>query len=90
MNPLSVIYWSRLGFAVLAAVVCILLNSPELITNISIGILVFLFSYYIYRWVFAGKVTKNSKFITTGIGAYFVTWVVLYVLLYNLLYYSPV
>lgn len=88
MNPLKVIYWSRVGFAVLAAVVCVIMNLPDLITNISMSVIIFFFSYYFYRWFFAGKVEKTSQYITTGIGAYFITWFVIYVLLYNMIY-SP-
>ncbi len=88
MKPLSVIYWSRVCFAILAAVICVILNFQDLITNISMSVIIFFLSYYLYRWLFAGKIKKTSKYFTTGIGAYFITWFAVYVLLYNLIY-SP-
>jgi len=52
------------------------------------SVIIFFLSYYLYRWLFAGKIKKTSKYFTTGIGAYFITWFAVYVLLYNLIY-SP-
>jgi PKD repeat protein len=59
---------------------CVLLNvlSPGLtiFSNISVAIIVYLITYYIYKWRFSAFVTKSSKIITQGIGAYFLTWIV--------------
>ena len=91
MKPLNIIYWSRVGFGVLAALVCDLLIDVEnvanpLISGMSVGILVYLITYYILKWQFMAKVEKPSKMFTMGIGAYFLTWIVAWVLFYTLIF----
>ena len=91
MKPLNIIYWSRVGFGVLAALVCALLIDVEnvanpLISGMSVGILVYLITYYILKWQFMAKVEKPSKMFTMGIGAYFLTWIVAWVLFYTLIF----
>ena len=90
MKPLNIIYWSRVGFGVVAALVCLLLIDVEkvanpLISGMSVGILVYLVSYYILKWRFMIKVEKPSKVFTMGIGAYFLTWIVAWVLFLTLM-----
>jgi len=91
LKPLNIIYWSRVGFGVLAALVCALLIDVErvanpLISGMSVGILVYLITYYILKWQFMAKVEKPSKMFTMGIGAYFLTWIVVWVLFYTLIF----
>jgi len=91
LKPLNIIYWSRVGFGVLAALVCALLIDVEnvanpLISGMSVGILVYLITYYILKWQFMAKVEKPSKMFTMGIGAYFLTWIVAWVLFYTLIF----
>ena len=91
MKPLNIIYWSRVGFGVLAALVCALLINVEevsnpLISGMSVGILVYLVTYYLIKWQFMAKVEKQSKMFTMGIGAYFLTWIVAWVLFYTLIF----
>ena len=91
MKPLNIIYWSRVGFGVLAALVCALLINVEevanpLISGMSVGILVYLVTYYLIKWQFMAKVEKQSKIFTMGIGAYFLTWIVAWVLFYTLIF----
>lgn len=91
LKPLNIIYWSRVGFGVLAALVCALLIDVEkvdtpLISGMSVGILVYLITYYILKWQFITKVEKPSKVFTMGIGAYFLTWIVAWVLFYTLIF----
>ena len=91
MKPLNIIYWSRVGFGVLAALVCALLIDVEkvanpLISGMSVGILIYLITYYILKWQFMAKVEKPSKMFTMGIGAYFLTWIVVWVLFYTLIF----
>jgi hypothetical protein len=52
--------------------------------SVSIAIIVYLLSYYAVKPKFKDKVTKISKLLTTGIGVYFLSWIVLYVLLYTM------
>jgi uncharacterized membrane protein (DUF485 family) len=84
LKPLSIIYWSRVGFGILAAFICTLLRIDmypnPLMNGISIGLIIFIFTYYILRWKFMAKVEKPTKVFTTGIGAYFLVWIVCWVL----------
>ena len=91
MKPLNIIYWSRVGFGVVAALVCVLLIDVEkvanpLISDMSVGILVYLISHYIFKWLFMAKVEKPSKMFMMGIGAYFLTWIVALVLFNTLIF----
>ncbi len=47
----------------------------------SVAILVYLVTYYILKARFMTRVEKLSKLFTMGIGAYFLTWIVAWVLL---------
>jgi hypothetical protein len=89
MNPLTIIYWTRFLLGVAAAVLSALLTDflPEfnLLNGISIALLVYIVSYYVYKAAFVGKVEKQSKIFTTGVGAYFLSWLVMWVLFYTLL-----
>jgi len=86
MKTLTVIYWSRVGLGVIAAVVCAALNIQNFLTSLSLGMLVYLVTNYVFRWKFAVKVGETSKLATIGIGAYFITWFVTWILLYTLLH----
>ena len=85
MKPLNIIYWSRVGFGVVAAVICVLLGINNLLNGMSVAILVYLISYYLLKWQFMIKVEKPSKVYTMGIGAYFLTWIVAWGLFYTLM-----
>ena len=91
MKPLNVIYWSRVGFGVVAALICVLLIDVEeftnpLISGMSIGILVYIITYYILKWRFMARVENPTKVFTMGIGAYFITWIVAWGLLNTLMH----
>jgi len=86
MKILTVIYWSRVSLGVIAAVVCVALNVQDFLTSMSLGMLVYLVTNYVFRRKFVAKVEEPSKLVTTGIGAYFVTWFVTWILLYTLLH----
>lgn len=84
MKPLSIVYWSRLGFALVAASLCVALNVDNIFNGMSVGILFYLISSYIYKFLFVTKVDKSSKLFTQGIFAYFLAWVVFWTLLFTL------
>jgi PKD repeat protein len=94
LKPLSIIYWSRVGFGILAAFICSLLRvdrTPNpLINGISIGIIIFILTYYILKWKFMAKVEKPTKIFTTGIGAYFLVWIVCWILFITPLIKPPI
>jgi hypothetical protein len=89
MNPLTIIYWTRFLLGTVAAALAALLTDfvPEfnLLNGISIALLVYIVSYYVYKAMFVGKVEKQSKIFTTGVGAYFLSWLVMWVLFYTLM-----
>jgi len=89
MEPLSLIYWSRAGLGIGAALLCtmlnILLNGLNLFSNISVALIVYIVAYYIYKWRFFAQVEKPSKIATQGIGAYFMTWILVLGLFFTIL-----
>ena len=97
MKPLEIVYWLRLGFGVLAALVCIGYGLAEkaisstqfsanlLLDSISLAIIVYVLSYYVLKAIFRFKVQKTQKLLTTGIGIYFLSWITFYALLYTAL-----
>jgi len=90
MNPLTIIYWTRALLGIVAALITTLLNELaggiNIFNGISIALLVYIVSYYVYKPLFLTKVEKPSKIFTTGVGAYFLSWIVLWTLFYTLLY----
>jgi len=86
MKTINVIYWSRVGLGAITALVCAALNLQDFLTSLSLGMLVYLVTDYVFRRKFAAKVEQTSKLAITGIGAYFITWFVTWILLYTLLH----
>lgn len=93
MNPLNVIYWTRFLLGIVAALTSALLSSAirefSLLNGISIALLVYIITYYVYKAMFLAKVEKASKIFTTGVGIYFLSWLVVWVLLYTIFYQPP-
>lgn len=89
MNPLSIIYWTRFLLGIVAALICTLfiglLGDISIFNGISIALLVYIISYYIYKRFFMAQVEKPSKIFSTGVGAYFLTWIVMFTLFFTLL-----
>jgi len=86
LKPLNIVYWSRAGFGAFAALLCVLLRIDNFLNGMSVGILVYLISYYIFKWLFMAKVENPSKVFTMGIGIYFLTWIVAWGLFYTLIF----
>jgi len=86
LKPLSFIYWSRAALGCFTGVVTALLKIEDLPSLISMSILIYLVTYYLYKLKFVNKVKNPSSIVTTGIGAYFITWIATLILLYTLLY----
>jgi hypothetical protein len=91
MKPTTIIYWSRAGLGVVAALLSALLSSLDLafFNGISIALLVYIITYYVFKSVFITQVEKPTKIFTTGVGAYFLTWVVAWVVFYTLFFKIP-
>lgn len=90
MKPLTVIYWTRVLLGVIAGVICTFLSSISseinFLNGMSVALLVYIITYYIYKPLFIAKVEKPTKIFTTAVFIYFVTWVVAWILLYTLLF----
>ena len=84
MKTLNVIYILRIGFGILAALVATLVVNLKagnpLINGITVGLAVYLITYYLLKWQFLNKVEKPTKILTMGIGAYFLTFIFCWVL----------
>ena len=97
MNALQKIYALRIVLGVVAAVICVLygwasgsittdaseITINTLINGITLALVTYLVSYYIIKRRFMFQVEKAHKLVTTGIGIYFITWLVFWVLLYT-------
>jgi len=88
MKTLTVIYWTRVLLGIVAALMCTLLSQLlgdiSIFNAISIALLVYIISYYVYKALFLAKVEKPTKIFTTGVGAYFLTWIVMFGLFFTL------
>lgn len=91
MKPLAIIYWTRVLLGLVAALICTFLNTistsgVNLFSGLSVALLVYIITYYIYKPLFIAKVEKPTKIFTTAVFAYFVTWLVAWTLLYTVLF----
>ncbi|MBT8172232.1 PKD domain-containing protein [Candidatus Bathyarchaeota archaeon] len=84
MKTLNIIYCLRVGFGILAALVATLVvdlrMGDPLINGITIGLGVYLVTYYLLKWQFMNKVEKPTKILSMGIGAYFLVFIMCWVL----------
>lgn len=83
MKTLNVIYILRVCFGILAALVATLVvdlrMGDPIINGITIGLGVYLVTYYIIKWQFMNKVEKPTKILSMGIGAYFLVFIMCWV-----------
>jgi hypothetical protein len=92
VKPLITIYWARLSLGIIAAILSALLaitrdelSFTTFMNGLTIALLVYLVSYYVFKAKFRAKVEKQSKIMTMGIGIYFFTWIVFMILFYSIL-----
>ncbi len=97
MKPLEILYWTRFFLGLVAALICIgyeyatntigrdVLGFNIFMNAFALAIIVYVLSYYIFKPRFMPKVEKPQKILTTGIGIYFLSWIVFWVLLYTIL-----
>lgn len=104
MKPLTIVYWLRVAFGIIAALLCIgygmaagsITNNPSefhwntFLNGVSIALVVYILSYYVIKAVFMAKVEKPQKLFTMGIGIYFLSWIVFWILLYTLFAGPPI
>jgi len=94
MKPLNLIYWIRFGLGIAAAALCTVYtilagnlaqtDVKVFFSGASLALLFYLATYYIIKLKFLYKVEKPSKLVTTGIGIYFFSWLVFWVLFFTL------
>jgi hypothetical protein len=97
MTIIEKIYWMRLILGIVAAVAStgyaeavrgISTGGGDIsifMNGISIAIIVYVISYYIMKFKLASKVEKPQKIFTTGVGIYFLAWLVFWILFYTIL-----
>ena len=96
MKPLVSIYMIRLSLGLIAGVIGAfiiaysepILNPSELTTllnGLTIALVIYLLSYYLIKAKFYNLVEKRSKIMTTGIGMFFISWIIFLTLTYTLL-----
>jgi ABC-type transporter Mla maintaining outer membrane lipid asymmetry permease subunit MlaE len=87
MKPTSIIYWTRVLLGIVAAIISTLLSTVitdiNLFNGLTIALLVYVVTHYIYKSQFVTKVEKPTKIFTTGIFAYFLTWLVTWIIFYT-------
>ena len=95
MGALTKIYWMRFSFGILAAFVCTVygiytksiygkLNLFDFVTFIALALVIYLLSYYVFKRFYLLKVEKPTKLFTTGIGIFFISWIVFLVLFWTI------
>ena len=96
MKPLNLLYSIRIGLGIAAGLICTLDNYFRQIpgdklgdisiflTGLSYALLFYVLSYYALKRRFIKKVEKPSKVFTMGIGGYFLTWIVAWMLFFTL------
>ncbi|UCB60418.1 MAG: hypothetical protein JSW72_10025 [Candidatus Bathyarchaeota archaeon] len=94
MKPLSVIYWIRATLGLIIGVACALYvysmvtveltSIYTLLTGVSFALLFYMATYYLIKSKYFGRVEKQSKLVTQGIGIYFFAWIVSWTLIVTL------
>ncbi len=90
MTPVVQLYWIRVVLGIVAgalsAALALNLSSTDLSTLIdsfTIALLVYLVSYYPLKAVYAKRIDKPSKILSTAIIMYFFTWLPFFVLFFT-------
>ena len=96
MKPLALIYWARVALAIVAAAISTVITLAfgerginTFLNGLTIALLVYLITYYPIKAKFRNQVEKQSKLMTQGIGLYFFTWLVAWVLIYTVILGQP-
>ena len=96
MKPLVLIYWTRVALAIAAAAISTVITLmfgergiSTFLNGLTIALLVYLIAYYILKAKFKNQIEKQSKIMTMGIGIYFFTWILVWVLMYSIVLGPP-
>ena len=96
MKPSESLYWIRAGLGAAAGGLSALYDYAvrvpkpsydinDLFTGLAFAFIFFIITYYILKIRYLNKFEKRSKMITTGIGTYFLLWIVVWVLLHTII-----
>jgi hypothetical protein len=92
MSPIVQLYWIRVLLGIVAAAISavfatfmLISDYTTLINSITVALLVYFITYYILRAAFKKKVEPQSKILSTGIGIYFFSWIMFFVLFYTVI-----
>lgn len=100
MKIIEKIYWIRLLLGIIAALASTgytqargvptdVVDYSVFMNGISIAIIVYVISYYIMKFKWAAKLEKPQKIFTTGVGIYFLAWLVFWILFYTIIAVPP-
>jgi hypothetical protein len=80
------LYWSRIGFAVIAGILAEVLTGSDWTSGVSIGILFYLISYYVARFMWYRGMGREGqgKLYSTGIGGFIMIFLFTWMLLFTL------
>ncbi len=96
-SPISVVYWSRLGFAVLAGLVYTALGLGQAgvgvgtVYAIGLGVLLYAVSVLLVKYVLgygSAQLSGPRKHVSLGMGSYII-WLIFTITLLNTLFYPP-
>lgn len=94
MTPIVQLYLIRVVLGIVAGAVTAavaffvggaagLYDYSTLLNSITVALLIYFVTYYIFRGVYKTKIPTVSKILSTGIGMYFFTWIAFFVLIYT-------
>ncbi len=93
VKTLVLIYYTRIALGIIAAAISALVATmlsadsiSTFINGLTLALVVYLASYYILKAKYVNKVEKPSKIMSTGIGVYFFTWAVFFILFFSALH----
>ena len=88
-NNSDKVYWSKVVLAVLVALICAFIPLTDLY-GLLFGVGVYFGSIVLYRYVldlWPKKITSLRRIYMIGVGAYFLTWIVVWGTLYTILFF---
>jgi len=91
MTPIVQLYWLRTALGVVAAAISAvaswmlryMTDLTPLFWGITIALLVYLVTNYVFRALYKNKIEKPTDIFKTAIGMFFFTWIAFYVLFYT-------
>ncbi|MDR2203914.1 MAG: hypothetical protein LBE76_06425 [Nitrososphaerota archaeon] len=100
MKPITIIYWLRIALGMIAGTISAVMSHYLLnygmdrisiiLYAVSVTLLVYMATLYLLKAKFQNQVETPSKITMTGIGIYFLVWIVSYILIYTTIHASTV